>query len=1251
MVNKINYPPLPIVELKDKIIAMIKAHDVLIIAGETGSGKTTQLPKMCLEAGLGRKGSIACTQPRRIAAMTVAGRVAEEMGGDGADMVGYKVRFIDHSSRRTKIKFLTDGMLLAETARDRHLRRYEMIIIDEAHERSLNIDFLLGILQRLRSKRRDLKIIISSATLDTEKFSRHFQEAPVINIPGKTYPVEVRYLTSEIAERDSELPISERVAQAVFAIGRRPLGDILVFLPTERDILESAERLNSMMIKGGSNALDAMIMPLFGRMSAKEQSRIFQQQKKIKIVLASNVAETSVTVPGIRYVIDTGLARISSYNPRARTTKLPITPISRASADQRKGRCGRIGPGICIRLYSEEDYLARPEYTPPEIIRANLADVILRMVDLHLGHPAKFPFLDPPKSRSIRDGFNLLRELGAIKGNPDEQLQLTKRGRIMARLPLDPMIARMILEAKQRNVLHEVMVIAAVLSIQDPRVRPLGREKLADAAHAKFMAPGSDFLTFLHIWSGYHRTARAVKSRNKLSKYCRQNFLAYQRMREWCDIYGQICKTLDEDGQYDIAAGDVRADAIHQSILSGILRNIARKKEKSYQGAQGQELMIFPGSGQFGKAGQWIVAAELVETSRLYARTVANIKPQWLENLAGSLCRYSYSNPHWSKKTGQVMALEKVSLFGLIIETARPKNYGPINPPEARTIFIQAALVEDQMHNRGFDFLGHNQRLIAKLKDMEDRVRQRHMVDDYQIYHFYDERLPDQVWDAASLRRVIPETGASLFMSEDDILWQETSQEKLAQFPDTMKLNDFRLKLSYKFEPGSKADGVSVHIPAEALPHLEPDLFDWLVPGLFKEKINHILRGLPKSLRKQLVPLNQTVQTIIDRLNFGEGRFYPSLAMVISRHFALDIPLRELSGITLPDHLQMRYCLTAADGRVVKVSRVFTDLLDSGQTPAVSESFKELQEQWKRRKFSLENLADLTTKMPVRDKKGRLSGYAVPALTTVGTDGVGLRLYLSEDEASVHNRAGLLRLYKKAMPRHIKEISQRFALRQTDWPLFAWLGATQQVNAIIYTFILTNTLLNDANPPRSREDFAARVAEFKGGELCSRAGEIFSLLETALTERQRTLETIIDFERKAPTNKINRQRFKEYQTQLSYILPQEFLQEFSAVQLSFTPRYLKALRIRVERANSFPGRDMEKAGILTVFEGRLKEAGEQLLKIKIPRQHAEAARILAEYQMLLAEFRVSLFAQELKTAVPVSVKRLEKKEQELMELL
>ncbi|MFW8600425.1 ATP-dependent RNA helicase HrpA [Desulfobacterota bacterium M19] len=1246
MVNKINYPAeLPIVRLKDDIIALLKEHPVLIVAGETGCGKTTQLPKMCLEAGLGDEGVIACTQPRRIAAITVARRVAEEMGAQGRELVGYKVRFLDRTSRRSRIKFLTDGMLLAEAARDRRLRRYRVIIIDEAHERSLNIDFLLGILKRLRKKRPDLKIIISSATMDTEKFSRHFEGAPVINIPGKTYPVEVNYLPPDESEEAAELTLSERVTRAVSALGRRPAGDILVFLPTERDIMETQEAL-----KGEAQGLNAIVLPLFGRLPAKEQGRVFKNYKQLKIILASNVAETSVTVPGIRYVIDTGLARISSYNPRARTTKLPVVPISRASADQRKGRCGRVGPGICLRLYSEEDYRNRPEFTAPEVLRANLAEVIMRMVDLGLGHPQEFPFLEPPGARSIKDGFNLLDELGALKVGPGRQLRLTRRGRLMARLPLDPMISRMILEARERHVLHEVMVIAAVLSIQDPRQRPPGREKEADAAHAGFLVPGSDFLTCLNIWSNYHHTARAAGSQSKLRKYCRQKFLSYLRMREWCDIYAQICQALDEEGHYNITVGEVRADAVHQAVLSGILRNIALKKAKNiYQGAQGKELMIFPGSGQFGRGGQWIMAAELVETSRLYARTVAAINPRWLESMAGGLCRYSYSNPHWAKSAGAVLAQEKVTLFGLVIEAGRPKNFGVVEPEAARGIFIQAALVEGQVKGN-YDFLRHNQELVASLKDMEDRVRQRRLVDDYLLYTFYDERLPALVWDLAGLRRVLPDMGRLLYMKREDIIQREADEGQLALFPKTMRAGDFELDLFYKFTPGSEADGVSVHIPAAILPHLRPELFDWLVAGMLPEKIVQVLRGLPKGLRKQLVPVNETADKVLAGLEFGRGSFYAALAAVIERQLNLAVGADVLAAVRLPDHLLMRYCLLAEGGKVVKASRRFVDLLtfQGGKKPTTS--FKDLRQKWERQTISPLELAGLPEKIAVRDNKGRLAGYAIPALNTAGGDKVGIRLCLSSEEARQYNRQGLLELYKSALSKQVREAAGRFKLSQADWPLFQGLGAMKEVNTALLDAVLRAALpIEDGE--LAGHDFAAEVERLRAGEFFQAAGKFFALVEEALRQRRQTLDTVNKFEGRAAADPLSKRRFKEYRRQLNLILPPDFLITLTTSGLRHVPRYLKALRIRVERAHAAPAQDLKKEEIVAPCDERLAEAVRRAAAIEVPASRRAVEEVLEKYRLMIAEYRVSIFAQELKTVIPVSAKRLRRQEDELFEML
>ncbi|MEJ2033721.1 MAG: ATP-dependent RNA helicase HrpA, partial [Deltaproteobacteria bacterium] len=718
MSNKIHFPAtLPISNQKEKIVQALREHAVIIVAGDTGSGKTTQLPKMCLAAGLGHKRLIGCTQPRRLAATSVAARVREELGPDGAGLVGYKIRFEDRTGRNTRIKFMTDGILLAEAQRDPLMRAYEVVIVDEAHERSLNIDFLLGILERLLARRDDLKVIVTSATIDTEKFSRHFGDAPVIEVSGRTYPVEVRYRSHEEEDGGEEISFVDRAVEAVIELRQRERpGDVLVFMPTERDIRETADSLAEAWKVGdrGAWSREPIILPLFGRLSGPDQNRIFAPHSGQKIVIATNVAETSVTVPGIHYVVDTGLARISSYNVRARTTKMPVVSVSRASADQRRGRCGRVGPGVCLRLFSEEDYQGRPEFTLPEILRSNLAEVILRMVSLHLGDPADFPFVDPPSPRAIRDGYNLLGELGAIGADN----RLTNRGRIMARLPLDPRISRMILEARDRNCLTEVTVIAAALSIQDPRVRPADKEAEADEAHARFQEESSDFLSFLNIWETFRRTVEQVKSRSRLRKFCKGHYLAYQRLREWLDVHEQIWTILEEENgprarksrQQPFLANSLPAphEAIHQAVLSGNLRHIGCKKAKNiYQGAGGKELVIFPGSGLYNRAGQWIMAAELVETSNLYARTVAGIKPQWLEPLAGDLCRSTYSSPHWEKRRGQVVALEKVTLFGLIIAANRRVNFGRISPAEARQIFIQSALIEGEIKG-SYRFLERN---------------------------------------------------------------------------------------------------------------------------------------------------------------------------------------------------------------------------------------------------------------------------------------------------------------------------------------------------------------------------------------------------------------------------------------------------------------------------------------------------------------------------------------------------------------
>lgn len=1237
--NTINYPPgLPISGQREEIIAAIQENQVLIIAGETGSGKTTQLPKMCLEAGLGQERMIACTQPRRIAATSVATRVATELGDTDMALVSYRIRFADRTRKTTRIKFLTDGMLLAEAASDRTLSRYDAIIIDEAHERSLNIDFLLGIIKRLISRRPELKIIISSATLDTEKFSQHFNGAKVISIPGKTFPIELRYCPPPESDSGVDPSSAEQVVAVVNELVRHePHGDILVFMATERDIVEVADSLGG----AGDSGNNLLVLPLFGRLSGREQSRIFADSKQRKIVVATNVAETSITVPGIRYVVDSGLARISSYSPRARTTKLPVRPISRASADQRRGRCGRVGPGVCIRLYGEDDYLARDEFTPPEIIRANLADVILRMLDLRLGHPAKFPFLDPPHPRAVKDGIAVLRELSAVEEIPGSPgFRLTKQGRLMARLPLDPCIARMVLEARERRVLHPVMIIAAALSIQDPRIRPLGAEGPADVAHRQFVEPSSDFITLLNIWRQYHHVARTV-NKSRLRKFCQQNFLGYQRMREWCDIYEQICHTLEESGDFVVEQCPSDHDAIHQSILTGIVRNIGFRKEKNlYQGAFGKEVMVFPGSGQFNKTGQWLMAAEMVETTRLYARTVATINPQWLERIAAGLCHSSYSDAHWEKKRGQVVALERVTLFGLPLVQGRRVNFGPINPNEARQIFIQAALVEGEV-NRDFAFLTRNQALIEELQEIEDRMRRRYLIDDYALARFYDQRLPDLVWDVASLVRVLPQIGSTLMMTRDDLVADDPDSEQLEDFPSELIAGSFRLPLFYKFTPGTGEDGVSVHIPATALPHINPQIFDWLVPGLISEKIVHLLRSLPKAIRKHLVPVNQTANDLAKQLDFGVGSLTVNLAQLINQQFRLAITKEDWRIEELPIHLRIRFCLVSEDGQVIKNSRVFTDLFAVETKKGGGVPFNDIKKQWER--DGIEDYDEsIPARIPVPLQAGALAGYAFPALVDTGGRGLGVRLFLSEEESRQKNQSGLRLLYERHLGAQVRKAAKDFSLPQIDWSLFQWLGSAKSVNAQILTFVLTEICALKLGLP-SKEEFEQRLNTLADGEFYRQAGELFTCVREVLIERADTVTLFAKFKALTVKSPYNIQRFTRYENQLALIVPTDFLQSFDREALVRCPRYLKALRIRVERAHVSPGRDQEKEAQVAPFDAKIHELHAKLSSIHVPAQRQAAQQLVTEFVRMVDEFKVSIFAPEIKTTIPVSVKRLEQK--------
>jgi len=1260
--SKINYPDeLPITAHRDEIIEAISNHNVVIISGDTGSGKTTQLPKMCLEAGRGRRKMVGCTQPRRIAATTVAARVAEELGEKFEGLVGHKIRFQDKTTRNTKIKFMTDGILLAETRSDHGLYAYDTLIIDEAHERSLNIDFLLGYVKQLLSKRKDLKIIITSATIDTEKFSTHFSKAPIIEVSGRTFPVEVRYRPAEenSEEKENNSYIDLAVQEVLSLRHKRESGDILIFMPTERDIIETVEMLNQELNplfarkKKPQQESRTRIFPLFGRLRASDQSRVFRSIKGQKIIVATNIAETSVTVPGIRFVIDTGLARTSKYNVRARTTSMPVSTVSRASCDQRKGRCGRVGPGICIRLYSQDDYLNRPEFTLPEIKRTNLAEVILRMVDLKLGDPAAFPFIDPPAARAIKDGYELLHELGAID-TTGEGLLLSPTGKIMAKLPLGPRISRMIIEAREHNCLQEIIIIASALAIQDPRIRPAEAEAEADKAHARFKVHPSDFLAFLKIWEEFYnipfkgRGKDKKKSRSQMRKFCRNHFLSYQRIREWQDIYEQITTTLRTERGFSMNSQPASHEDIHYAVLSGFLRNIGFRKGKNiYQGAQGKELMTFPGSVLFNKGGQWIMAAELVETTRLYARIAANIKAEWIEPLAGSLCRSSFSNPRWEKKTGQVIANEKVTLFGLVIVASRKTNYARINDTtreEARDIFIHSALIQGELTGR-YPFLENNKKLIGRFEKIEDRLRQRNVLaDDYVLYKFYDTRLDSSVLDRASLNRFLKDQGSDnfLFMTEQDILIESPESDKLSDFPKQLSIGDgFSLKLTYSFDPGGDADGVSVMLPVELLDHVSPELFEWLVPGLLSEKVLFLVKGLPKNIRKQLIPIQQTAEDITRKLTIYKGSLFRELEAQIRKHYRVKISRSQWPTKQLPPHLKIRYILQDSSGKTLITSRNFSELKVDKGGGQESSTLDQLRKKWERTNITTWDFEGLPEKIPLQSKKNKLLGFVYPCLQKDKQGNITIKLFTDLDESRRISREGVLGLYSLQFPKQFKMLKKECALPSSLWALYEGFGSRQKLSEDVYLFVLDEIFGSKDSLWPQKNVFFELVDIIKKEGLFNRVRHLIKLVLDLLKERRETIDQmnrIGSVSRTKPRASFKMEVFKK---ELTEIVPVDFLLKFNAEQVTSAKRYCKALQIRMERAHASPEKDTVKATQILPFINRLKELEPQ-------EPSPECQKLLQEYRNMLAEYKISVFAQEMKTRFPVSPKRLDKKWQEII---
>jgi len=1233
---KVTYPEtLPITEKRDEIVEAIKNHQVVVITGETGSGKTTQIPKMCIEAGRGIDGSIGCTQPRRIAAVTVARRIADELNEEIGKSVGYKIRFKDKTGKDTSIKLMTDGILLMETQSDPYLNQYDTLIIDEAHERSANIDFILGILKKLLARRRDLKLIITSATIDPRKFSKAFNNAPVIEVSGRMYPVEVRYRPIDPDRGvESETSHVDAAVRAVTEVMREGPGDILIFMPTQQDILDTCT-----ILKGG-HQVDSTILPLFGRLSSSEQQRVFARTRKRKIVVATNVAETSITIPGIRYVIDTGLARISEYNPGTRTGRLPIKAISKSNAIQRKGRCGRVQNGVCIRLYTEEDYEKRPLFTTPEILRSNLAEIILRMTALGIGTISSFPFIDSPSPGNIRDGFALLRELGATKSEGGKTV-LTGRGTAMSRLPIDPRLSRIIIDAEKLGCMEECIVIASALSIQDPRERPLEKEQEADRAHKEFVNPSSDFITLLNIWNRYHDLLTESKTQNSMRRFCRNHFLSYRRMREWKDVYEQIIHILKEAGHKKkkrALQGEALYEGIHKAILGGYISSIGVKKEKNiYKMAKGREVMIFPGSGLFNRGGDWIVSAEIVETSRIFARINAVIHPEWLEEIGGELCRRNYMEPHWEKNRGEVVASEQVKLYGLVIVEGRPVSYGHIDPGEATGIFIRSALVEGDI-SAPPPFLVHNRNLIEEVTGMEDKIRRRNiLVTEDVLTEFYEKRI-GIAFNIRTLKKHIKERGTDDFlrMNTDDIM-EYYPEEELSMYPDTITLGESNLPCSYSFDPGKKEDGITVHIPSHAASHLPLESADREIPVLLREKITALIKGLPKEHRKKLVPIPQTVETIIRDIENYDGPLITSMAQLIYTQFNINIPAAAWPVETIPDYLKMRFSVVNEKGEEIRSGRDIRSLRKNIPESGSSREFKKAQKEWGKEGVTLKEFEDIPESISL-EGKGNNGETAFPALKR-GTNGdIQIRLFRDMKEAGKSHREGVAALYEEHFKKDMKFLKKALVLPQEIKKSARCCGGAKQIENALYRKTVRTLFERDIRERKELLEYAASA----GRRILPEGQKLLESVLPAMKARAETEEVLHRLERANLANTSIRHFIAGLRNDINRLMPDDFVETYEVERLSELPRYLRAITVRAERGIAHLEKDRIKAGNLKPFDDALEEMVQGT-----PSSSEEQKRAVQEYAWMLEEYRISVFAPEIRAKHSVSPKKLKEKMAEI----
>ncbi|NAS21522.1 ATP-dependent RNA helicase HrpA [Herbidospora sp. NEAU-GS84] len=1207
----IGYPAqLPVSQRKDDLLDAIRDNQVVIVAGETGSGKTTQLPKICLELGRGVQGQIGHTQPRRLAARTVAERIAEELNIELGGAVGYKVRFTDQSSDNTLVKLMTDGILLAEMQTDRFLSQYDTLIIDEAHERSLNIDFILGYLKQLLPKRPDLKVVITSATIDPERFSRHFDDAPIIEVSGRTYPVEVRYRPIEDEQDDQ----TQAIVDAVDELVAEGPGDILVFLSGEREIRDTAEAL-----KGRREE----VLPLYARLSAAEQHKVFQRGSRRRIVLATNVAETSLTVPGIKYVIDPGTARISRYSHRLKVQRLPIEPISQASANQRKGRCGRTSDGICIRLYGEDDFTGRPEFTDPEILRTNLASVILQMTSLGLGDISAFPFVEPPDQRQVKDGVNLLQELGALDAKG-----LTPMGRKLAQLPVDPRLARMVLEAQTNGCAREVMIITAALSIQDPRERPADKQQAADEKHRRFADKESDFLTYLNLWR-YLREQQKELSSSAFRRLCKAEYLNYLRVREWQDIDAQLRSVARTLGVV-LNTADADPQRVHLSLLAGLLSHIGvkdvakkdqpggRRPMTEYIGARNARFAIFPGSALARQQPQWVMSAELVETSRLWARVNAKIEPSWIEPLAQHLVKRTYSEPHWEKDQAAVMAYEKVTLYGVPIVTERKVNYGRIDPELARELFIRNALVEGdwRTHHR---FFHENRKLLAEAAELEEKARRRDIVvDDETLFDFYDQRIPNDVVSGAHFDawwKKQPDKSSLTFTPE--MLVNENSGVSAQDYPDAVRQGGHRMRLTYQFEPGTEADGVTVHVPLSVLNQVTDAGLDWQIPGLREELVTALIRSLPKHLRRNFVPAPNYAKAVLAQVKPGSEPLLDALERELLRQTGVAVPRDAWNVEALPDHLRVTYRVVDDNRRTVAEDKDLQGL-KRRLAPKIRETLSEAADTLERTGLTSWTIGTL----PKVFEQGRLKAY--PALTDQTTS-VAVRMYETAAEQERAMWAGTRRLVLLNVVNPAKQIlrglstAEKLSLSRSPHG-----GAPALFDDCVAC--AADKLIADAKGPAWDElAFTALLDQVRA--------DLYSVTWETVTRVEKVLGVwhAVQNRLQGPPDIV-----ADVNDQLSSLVYPGFVLETGYRRLPDLHRYLRAVERRLEKLPDDVHRDRTLMHQLHDLEDDYRD-----LVAGLPPARRTAPAV-GEIRWMLEELRVSFFAQQLGTPTPVSEKRIRK---------